>query len=159
MRSLLTILVLMMAGCASLSPTATTTATPAASPTPAPEATSLQAKAIADLTQAAADAKAATDPMAPVRLACWNFLLANMPTIPTISVQHDTPTAGLFDAFERGAEVVENVSTLADYQVPAALKVGLAVNCGPIRSRFDELLVQWNLKAVSAAGSVGFILK
>ena len=141
-------------------PTVSTSSSSVTSSQPtASEPASLQARAIADLTQAAEDAKAATDPMAPVRLVCWNFLLTNMPQFPQVGVTHAKPSAGVFDTFERGAEVAEQIDTLVEYQVPSQLRVGFVVACGPIQARFNDLLIRWNLKAVSAAGNVGLLIK
>lgn len=120
---------------------------------------SLRDKVVADLNQAIVDAKASKDVMAPARLACWETILKYVPELPSVTVPDVGGAVGLFDAFERGAEVVEAVDVVADYQIPQQVRVDLAVACGPIRARARDLLAQFNLRLVSVAGQAALLPK
>jgi hypothetical protein len=67
--------------------------------------------------------------------------------------------AGVIDAFELAAERVEVAAEIADYQMPPAMKLAIVVDCGPLKARASDLLLLFNMKAVSFAGSVALFPK
>lgn len=151
---------LILCGCATIKTDIQAVAAPsAATPAEVESMASLQAKLTTDLKQAIADATVATDVMAPVRLKCWQTILGYVPTLPTVNLPELGKSVGLFDTIERGAEAVESVAVVAEYQIPTQVRVDLAVACGPVQARARDLLAQWNLRLVNVAGTMALLPK
>lgn len=120
---------------------------------------SLTGKLTADLTKAVADATAATDIAAPMRLACWQTLLSLVPTIPALPAGSQGAAAGIFDAYELAAEKVEAIVVLADYQIPPEVNLRIQTACGPVLVRANDLLTKFNLRLVRLGGAVALLPK
>lgn len=127
-------------------------------PIDAGEVSSLQTKLTADLQHAIDRAKLATDLMAPQRVICYSTILSFVPSLPTLNLPAVSgDKAGVFDAFEVGAEVAEGAVTLADYQIPPEVRVQLLTACGPVAQAARDLLVRMNVRAVRVAGRVALL--
>lgn len=148
-----------LAGCSSFGPGKPAVAATDTAPAVAAQS-GLQVKLTEDLTAAIERTKKATDPVAPLRLACWEFLLASVPDVPDLSLpDRGAPSNGLFDGFEIAAEAAEGAHAIADYQIPDEFRVNLLRACGPVKAAAENLLLQLNLRFARVAGRVGLIAK
>lgn len=147
-----------MGGCASVG--AGTPAIAATADSPAvPAQSGLQVAISKDLAAAIEKAKAATDGMAPQRVICYEYIQSLVPEIPSLSLPDVGKPAGIFDAFEIGAEAAENVQEVAEFQIPPEVKIAFAIKCGPLKARAGDLLTLFNLKIARVAGKVAFVAK
>ena len=120
----------------------------------------LQVKLTSDLTQAIKEAKAATDPVAPLRVICYETVLSLVPELPQFpSIGDKGASAGIFTTFERGAELAENAATITEFQIPPDVRVRLLKDCGPVGQAARDLLLKFNVRLVRAAGRVALIAK
>jgi hypothetical protein len=163
--ALLCIVIVKNSDAACISGCAPSVAAPAPSAAPPPDAslpasaTGLTDRLTADLTKAVADATAAKDIAAPMRLACWQTLLALVPNIPALPTGGLGQPAGVFDAFELGAEKVEAIVVLADYQIPPAVRLDVQTKCGPLLVRANDVLAKFNLKFAQVGAQIALLPK
>ena len=120
----------------------------------------LQARLTTDLTEAIKESAEATDPVAPLRHACYTTLLSLVPELPQIPTLGDKgATAGIFTTFERGAEFAENAATLTEFQIPPDVRVLLLKECGPVAQAARDLLLKFNIKVARVAGRTALLAK
>lgn len=158
MKLCLTVLVCMaISSCATYSGIKTDIATATA---PAPvEQSALQVKLTDDLNAAIAHAKLAKDLMAPQRVVCYTTILGLVPDLPVLPTLGGGKAAGVFDAFEIGAEAAENIAMVSDFQIPPEVRAKLLIDCGPLAAAANDLLLKFNLRIARVAGRIGLLVK
>lgn len=159
MKAFIAILFAMsLAACSSFGPGKP--AVPATETTEAqPAQSGLQVKLTDDLNAAIARAKAATDPMAPLRVTCYTTLLSFVPELPSLPSTDIAHASGVFEGFEVAAELAENASIVSEFQIPPEVRVKLLDDCGPVKAASENLLLKFNLRIAKVAGRIAIIAK
>lgn len=149
-------------GCATAADMSKVNAAPATAPAAPVPTSTLADRLTADLNAAIADAQAATDPFAPLRLTCWKWGLSQVPTLPTLSsASLPAQPAGVFSAYEVAAEKAEAVDALiSEVTTPStALRVAFATNCGPVGLAFQDFLLRFQMRLVNVGGVLALLPK
>lgn len=93
------------------------------------------------------------------RLVCWRDIKALASSIPVIDADVMHPPAGMFDAFELGAQRVEDVTDITDTGLPDGMRAVLNVDCGWIGQRAVTIFNKMGARLVRFGASVGLVPK
>lgn len=151
--------VMMISGCNTLQAAKTDLQIAASDPPTQDNMSALQSKLTSDLTAAIDRASKAKDIMAPQRVICYRTILSYVPNLPSLDLPAAGDRAGLFDAFEVGAELAENTAVVTDFQIPPEVRAKLLIDCGPVAQGARDLLLKFNIKVVRLSGALAILPK